>query len=69
MKNNKRWTREMKRYRIIEHQHRDKSVFIVEWNDKWFFGLWGRWHGKFQTLKIEEAISKIHRLVSLKLNR
>jgi hypothetical protein len=69
MKKDKRWNWEMKRYRIIEHKHRDKSVFIVEWNDRWFLGLWGRWHGKFQTLKIEEAISKIHRLVALKLNK
>jgi RNase P/RNase MRP subunit p29 len=69
MLNSKRYQKEMKRYRIIEHEHRGKSVFIVEWNDKWVLGLWGRWHGKFQTLKIEEAISKIHRLVSLKLSK
>jgi hypothetical protein len=69
MLNSKRYHKEMKRYRIIQHEHRGESVFIVEWNDRWFFGLWGRWHGKFQTLKIEEAISKIHRLVSLKLNK
>jgi RNase P/RNase MRP subunit p29 len=62
----RRWKREMKRYRIIEHEHRGESVFIVEWNDRWFLGLWGRWHGKFQTLKIEDAVNKIHRLVSLK---
>jgi len=69
MLNSRRYQREMKRYRIIEHEHRGNSVFIVEWNDRWFLGLWGRWHGKFQTLKIEEAISKIHRLVSLKLSK
>lgn len=69
MKKDKRWVREMKRYRIIEHKHRNESVFIVEWNDRWFLGLWGNWHGKFQSLKIEEAISKIHRLVALKLNK
>jgi len=69
MLNSRRYQREMKRYRIIEHEHRGDSVFIVEWNDRWFLGLWGRWHGKFQTLKIEEAISKIHRLVSLKLSK
>ena len=59
----------MKRYRIIEHEHRGESVFIVEWNDRWFLGLWGRWHGKFQTRTIEESIEKIHRLVSLKINK
>jgi len=69
MKKDKRWNREMKRYRIIEHKHRDKSMFIVEWNDRWFLGLWGRWHGKFQSLKIEEAISKIQRLVHIKINK
>jgi len=69
MLNSRRYQREMKRYRIIEHEHRGDSVFIVEWNDRWFLGLWGRWHGKFQTLKIEEALSKIHRLVSLKLSK
>jgi RNase P/RNase MRP subunit p29 len=69
MKNNKRWQREMKRYRIIQHELRGESFFVIEWNDKWFLGIWGRWHPKFQTLKIEEAISKIQRLVALKLNR
>ena len=59
----------MKRYRILQHELRGESFFVVEWNDKWFLGLWGRWHPKFQTLKIEEAISKIQRLVALKLNR
>lgn len=68
MKTNKRWHREIKRYRIIQHELRGESVFIVEWNDKWFLGLWGRWHPKFQSLKIEEAISKIQRLVNLKIN-
>ena len=61
--------REMKRYRIIEHELRGESVFIVEWNDKWFLGLWGRWHPKFQTLNVEDAITKIHRLVSLKISK
>jgi hypothetical protein len=69
MLNSKKYQKAMKRYRIIEHTLRGESVFIVEWNDKWFLGLWGRWHPKFQTLKIEEAISKIHRLVNLKLNK
>jgi len=69
MRDDKKWNREMKRYRIIEHTLRGESLFIVEWNDKWFLGLWGRWHPKFQSLKIEEAISKIQRLVALKLNR
>lgn len=69
MKNNKRWQREMKRYRIIQHELRGESFFVIEWNDKWFLGIWGRWHPKFQTLKIEEAISKIQRLVALKLNK
>ena len=69
MENDKNWNREMKRYRILQHELRGESFFVVEWNDKWFLGLWGRWHPKFQTLKIEEAISKIQRLVALKLNR
>lgn len=69
MNQTKRHYKEAKRYRIIQHTLRDKSVFIVEWNDKWFFGLWGRWHPKFQTLKLEEAVSKIQRLISLKINR
>ena len=57
----------MTRYRIIEHTLRDKSVFVVEWNDRWFFGIWGRWHPKVQPLTIQEAIRTIHRLVTLKL--
>lgn len=69
MNKDKRWEREMLRYRIIEHELRGESVYVVEWNDKWFLGLWGRWHPKFQSLKIEEAISKIQRLVALKVNR
>jgi RNase P/RNase MRP subunit p29 len=69
MSKDKRWEREMLRYRIIEHELRGESVYVVEWNDKWFLGLWGRWHPKFQSLKIEEAISKIQRLVALKVNR
>ena len=69
MKNDKNWNRETKRYRIIQHELRSESVYIVEWNDKWFFGLWGRWHPKFQTLTLEDAIEKIQRLVALKLNR
>ena len=69
MKNDKNWNRETKRYRIIQHELRSESVYIVEWNDKWFFGLWGRWHPKFQTLTLEDAIEKIQRLVALKINR
>lgn len=69
MNERKRWDREANRYRIFEHQLRGESVFIVEWNDRWFFGLWGRWHPKFQTLTLEEAINKIQRLVKLKLNK
>jgi len=61
------YNKEMTRYRIIEHTLRDKSVFVVEWNDRWFFGIWGRWHPKVQTLTIQEAIRTIHRLVTLKL--
>ena len=68
MINNKYWKREMSRYRIIEHELRGDSIFIVEWNDKWFFWMCGRWQPKFQTLKVEDAISKIQRLVSLKIN-
>ena len=69
MKSDKVWTREMKRYRILQHELRGESVYIVEWNDRWFFGLWGRWHEKFHSKTIEEAIKKIHRLVSLKVNK
>ena len=69
MTKEKRYHKEMKRYRIIEHELRGDSVYIVEWNDRWFLGLWGRWHSKFQTLKLEEAVDKIHRLVSRKINR
>ena len=35
----KEYNNEMTRYRIIEHQLRDKSVFVVEWNDRWFQGI------------------------------
>ena len=63
------WTREMRRYRIIEHRLRDKSVYTVEWNDRWFLGLCGRWHEKFHTLDMEDAIKTIQRLVHKKINR
>jgi hypothetical protein len=63
------WDTEMKRYRIIEHKLRGESVFVVEWNDRWFLGLWGRWHSKFHTKQLEKAIKKIHRLVSLKVKK
>ena len=69
MKNDKRWNREMKRYRIIEHELRGESVFTVEWNDRWFFGIWGRWHDTFHTKSLEYAIKKIHRLAKYKLNK
>jgi hypothetical protein len=69
MKNDKRWNREMKRYRIIEHELRGESVFTVEWNDRWFFGIWGRWYDTFHTKSLEYAIKKIHRLVKYKLNK
>jgi hypothetical protein len=69
MKSDKVWTREIKRYRILQHELRGESVYTVEWNDRWFFGLWGRWHEKFHSNTIEEAIKKIHRLVSLKVNK
>jgi hypothetical protein len=69
MKSDKAWVKEMKRYRIIEHELRGESVYVVEWNDKWFLGLWGRWHKKFQSISLEETIKKIHRLVSLKVNK
>ena len=69
MKNDKRWNREMKRYRIIEHELRGESVFTVEWNDRWFFGIWGRWHDTFHTKSLEQAIKKIHRLAKYKLNK
>ena len=65
---NKKYQKEMRRYRIIEHTLRGESVYVVEWNDRWVLGIWGIWHPKFQTLKLEEAISKIHRLVNLKIN-
>ena len=56
----------MKRYRIIEHTLRDKSVFVVEWNDRWFLGIWGRWHERFHCFTLEEAINKIQRLIKIK---
>jgi hypothetical protein len=57
------YNNEMARYRIIEHTLRDKSVFVVEWNDRWFFG---RWHERFHCFKLEEAIEKIQRLIKIK---
>jgi hypothetical protein len=69
MKDDKRWRKEMTRYQIIEHQLRGESVFTVEWNDKWFLGIWGEWHPKFHTKTLEKAIKKIHRLVSIKVNK
>jgi len=60
------YNNEMTRYRIIEHTLRDKSVFVVEWNDRWFFGIWGRWHERFHCFTLEEAISKIQRLIKIK---
>lgn len=69
MPTNNKWDKEMKRYRIIEHELRGESVFVVEWNDKWFFGIWGKWHDKFHSSSLEEAIKKIHRLVTLKVNK
>lgn len=69
MKSNRMWRREMKRYRIMEHELRGESVFTVEWNDKWFLGLWGRWHAKFHTKTLEEAIDKIQKIVSLKIKK
>jgi len=59
----------MKRYRILEHELRGESVFTVEWNDKWFLGIWGRWHPKFHTKTLEKAIKKIHRLVSISIDK
>ena len=69
MKNDKRWNREMKRYRIIEHELRGESVFTVEWNDRWFVGIWGRWHDIFHTKSLEQASKKIHRLDKYKLKK
>jgi hypothetical protein len=48
------YNNEMARYRIIEHTLRDKSVFVVEWNDRWFFGIWGRWHERFHCFKSKD---------------
>ena len=63
------WTREMKRYRILQHELRGESVFTVEWNDRWFLGIWGRWHEKFHSTSLEDAIRKIQRLVHIKINQ
>ena len=63
------WTKEMRRYRIIEHTLRGESVYVVEWNDRWFLVLWGRWHEKFHSTSLEEAIKKIQRLVHIKINK
>jgi len=62
----KEYNNEMTRYRIIEHQLRDKSVFVVEWNDRWFFGRWGTWNERFNCFKKEEEIEKIQRLIKIK---
>ena len=62
----KKYNSEMTRYRIIEHQLRDKSVFVVEWNDRWFFGIWGSWHERFHCFELEEAMTKIQRLIKIK---
>ena len=69
MKSDKGWSREMKRFRIIEHELRGESVFTVEWNDRWLLGIWGRWHPKFHTKTLERAIKKIHRLVSISIDK
>jgi hypothetical protein len=63
------WTREMRRYRIIEHTLRGESVYVVEWNDRWFLGIWGIWHEKFHSTSLEDAIQKIQRLVHIKINK
>lgn len=62
----KKYNSEMTRYRIIEHQLRDKSVFVVEWNDRWLFGIWGSWHERFHCFELEEAMAKIQRLIKIK---
>ena len=62
----KKYNSEMTRYRIIEHQLRDKSVFVVEWNDRWLFGIWGRWHERFHCFELEQAMEKIQRLIKIK---
>jgi hypothetical protein len=67
VKSDKDWVKEMRRYRILEHQLRGESIYTIEWNDKWFLGLWGRWHPKFHTKTLENAIKKIHRLIKYKL--
>ena len=60
------YNNEMVRYRIIEHQLRDKSVFVVEWNDRWFFFFFFRWHERFHCFTFEEAADKIRRLIKIK---
>jgi len=55
-----------KRFRIIETTIRDKQNFVVQWNDRWFLGLWGNWHDKCICNDLEECTKIINRLVLLK---
>tara|TARA_Y100000389_G_C17031093_1_gene303491 strand:+ start:107 stop:292 length:186 start_codon:yes stop_codon:yes gene_type:complete len=51
------------RFRIIETTVRDKQNFVIQWNDRWFFGLWGFWHDKFICENLDECTQVINRLV------
>jgi hypothetical protein len=53
------------RYRIIQTSVRDNSIYIVQWNDRWFFGLYGFWHDKFMCSTLEEAKLKIKRIIEI----
>ncbi len=53
-----------KRFRIIETIVKNKSTFVIQWNDRWFFGLWGFWHDKMICDNLDECKEMIHRFVS-----
>ena len=55
-----------KRFRIIETNVRDKQNFMIQWNDKWFFGLFGIWHDKFICKDLDECKKVIDRLIQKK---
>ena len=55
-----------KRFRILETTIKNKSTFVVQWNDRCFFGLFGFWHVKHICNSIEECKEMIHRIVRIK---
>ena len=55
-----------KRYRIVETTVRDKRNYVIQWNDRWLFGLIGIWHDKFICEDLDECKKVIDRLVQKK---